>query len=723
MHRLEEKIPDLKKLTQPGRTYKIIPPGFLKPLKSKESIKPEPLRLFTLGCADGGVEATRKVAELMSRIASGELFDLIIILGDNFSSKDPATHRAHSAFLTHLQNIFAAHPTLRKIPTFVILGNHDVIDNDGIFRPDMMEAQILHTYTKLNYDPKTYELSYAKDKITQEAEYDFAKIALFYPKTEDPYEEIVIHYEHLLIFDNMWFMFARHFSILWGDDIEIIAANTNTLAKEFLHYVEAGTDKSPLNQITFLLHRTNVSTAKTLMCAAHHPIVHTNDKRTVHSDHPDYVNEEDCKKLIEKGLIKDHTTNHTDILGNIFFHPGNTTLGIPKGPGHRINVFIVAHHHAQDFYKNGNKIQIKAGGAGGPPPLQNRFSFDKPQFLPTFMKNNGVVTIKITPAPQPQLDVDLYGIADPKIQLTGVDPHVRFSLELNSSSLEEVFQGVDRTTSFPPKVSKLVEEYALTEPVSRTQHEDVEMVKQSVIKACKEYQIYLSVNPPPRPWQAPSWVPKIGGKIYDSQNDDVVFVDALLNYFNSCEVLTLEDSVLYLHRICLKLKPVHFPEWAKIFNGVLNELFAITYENFISSTSPLSTKTFPLPSAFGESKDPVSEGSSKLSLFTWFSRSTSTEKLERASLTGSPLPSSAPRMIPKRAGSPFVPYPKPTFKKYDSSEGSSSDEEKLEKKKSQKPGSFTNVLFSPKAAGGLSSCLQESYDPSKRDTKTSCSPY
>lgn len=551
----------------PGVRIKIIPP------KIADSKEQPPLKIFTLGCADGAVKATARVAELMERVASGEHFDLIFILGDNFDGK--VKSRFSPTFLTHFHHIFAKCPNLKSIPKIAIPGNHDVIDEYNNLNQDMLSAQVLHTYTKLKSNPVTEELEYVLDSESGEPAYDLDKIKLFTP-APDRLNEIEIHYEDMLKFENQWYMFSSFFSVNWGDT-EIICANTSTLASEYVAYYIDGT-QNPFNQAAWLFSYIPSLSASTVIFAGHHPIVMTNDKRVICSDHPDYINKMEYKKLSDKKLaaFRDDTitpsNNHTDILGNIVFHPGDESGNLPQGFGNKVSVFLAAHHHAMHLYKKDKRIQIVSGGMGGesrndPPNMQNRFSFADSEALLTFLKNNGTVSLSIPMGKNPDIIVDLYAISDPAIQLNEIgNIHLKYSL----SSSRFI-----RMTGDTP----------------------LEKLRDLIIQTCSRYQDYLSKNPLIKPWQIPTlfFIPeRFQGKVYDSVYDDYIFVDALKNYCQSAELVTYDHLILYLKSVLASL--TRFPEWHAYFNEMLKTNYDISYDDFVNSL----VKTLEKPAAISE---------------------------------------------------------------------------------------------------------------------------
>ncbi|MEO8401520.1 MAG: metallophosphoesterase, partial [Gammaproteobacteria bacterium] len=571
-------------LTRPGRVYKIIPPRHSSSSSSDEKESKHsvsaPLRFFTLGCADGGVKATARVAVLMEKLASGEEYDLILILGDNFDGA--VKTRDSTTFLSHLHHIFAKHPKLKNIPKIAILGNHDLIDKKNRFSSEMLWSQVNHTYTKLVLNSKTNELEYAINPETGASLLDQEKIDLFMPKSSDA-EVVSVPYEALTAFENQWYMFSSHFSVLWGDDTEIFCTNTSRLASESLARIRYNKkiEKTidPMNQALWLEERMKKSAAQTKIFLGHHPVVETIDKRVVNSDHPDYVRTEEYEQFVELGMAEQKNgypvSNHTDILRNILFHPGNEKLDIPKGIGEQITIFIAAHHHAEHLLHDGKRIQIVAGGMGGDkkdhPDLQNRFSFEKPDSIRTFMKNNGVVTLFIPAGKNPDIIADFFGLNDPKLQLTYQDTvHLRFSLKNNLILTKHIYD------------------------------KNLHHLHDNILNACEEFQVYLSSHPPV-PWQ----VPHLGGfmpyqgKVLDTVSEDITFVDALKNACNYYEPLSFEKMIELLKNVLKELTYlansrykvmnqaflVNYDRWYAIFNEVLIKNYKISYEDFIQHNS------------------------------------------------------------------------------------------------------------------------------------------
>ncbi|MHB1948698.1 MAG: metallophosphoesterase family protein [Gammaproteobacteria bacterium] len=564
----ESKV-DFQKLTRPGYIYKIIPP---QPKDEKERKSSRPFRMFTLGCADGAYDITAKVAELMERLAKGEEYDLILVLGDNMDGR--VKTRDATLFLTHFHNIFAKHEKLKKIPKIVIHGNHDLLDHNGL-NQDMLNAQIQHSYLKLTKNAETGDMEYVIDPETGNPALDMEKIALFTPKS-DTDEEIIIPYEELQKSENQWIMASTHCAFDWGSEIEIICSNSSTFVAEALAQING--DKNPLNQAAWLSSIANKPTAPaTKILASHHPIVTTIDKRIIKyaSDHPDYISDTQYSTLVEMNLAKtengekegEATSNHTEILKNLIFHPGDEALKIPKGFGDKITVFVSAHHHAIHLYHDGKQVQIVSGGMGGPPPLQNRWSFKNNEFVHAFVCDNGIVGFTIPREKDPNILFDIHCLNS---------PHLQFSL----------------------KDAKL-----LRQPLT----EEAASLRQMVIEACTEYQNYLAEYPPQVHWQIPKQVKilssvwfigkyakRFAGKVNDVVTDDVSYVDILKNYFNAVEPFEYQQSIVYLRAILTNL--AKFPKWHQIFHNALMKHYEISYDDFITSSVSLTKKVMPVES-------------------------------------------------------------------------------------------------------------------------------
>lgn len=545
---------DFTKLTRPGYIYKIILPKLSRPF-----------RILTLGCADGAANITDQVAELADQVAGGEAYDLILVLGDNLNKK--VYSPSDKVFLTHFHNIFAKYPKLKNIPKIVIFGNHDVMDGYG-YQQKMQDAQAFHTFLKLTQHSETGNIEYVIDPETNQAAYDPEKIALFMPKAEDT-DEITIRYEDLQKSINQWILTSTHCAFDFGNEFEIICSNSSTLAVDSLSQISGKID--PFNQATWLSKIANRPSAPiTKFLASHHPILITIDKRTCEgaSDHPDYINDDQYESLAAKGIAelgenKEQNSNHTDVLRNLVFHPGDEKLGIPKGWGDKITAFICAHHHAKCFFHDGKHVQIISGGAGGPPPLQPRWSFKQHQHIHGFVKDNGVVILTIPQGPHPEILFDFHSLHS---------PHLCFSIDRGKS-------------------------------IQQPQTESVKKMQTMVIEACALYQDYLAKNPLrvglfsqiPTQIKMFSFVPKLGhylkkyaGKINDEVPDDVNAVDELRNYFNAFEIINAEQAFSYLQNLLIKLSNYH--KWREIFHQTLMEHYKLGYDDFIQSAIELDKK-------------------------------------------------------------------------------------------------------------------------------------
>ena len=514
----------------------------------------------------------------------------------------------------------------------LISGNHDVDARNSGVNLNKGFAQCEHTYVNLETGKIDEE---AIKQFQSSSELDLAKL-----RTQK----------------NKWIMPSRYYSIRHKDEMEMFFIDANTLVDDFIEYYIDG-KKKPNNQSAWLARAAKESHAKLKFLFMHQP-PHSADKRTIASDHPDYLSEEKITLLKKHGI----TGNYNEILQKILFIQQNSEKGIDAGPGPEFATIFAAHTHAISYYNSKLSeaksddctpmCQVITGGAGG--ELQNRFSFKDGDKIPTFMKDYGYVCVRLPDKNNPKLSFEIKSF-------TG--HHLKFT---NDS----------------------------VRPIKKEREENLAKLSELVLAACEEYQIFIKENPVS--------MTIFQNKIRDWVPEPFIYSDELKNYFNRFSNLELNSSVEHLKTALVNsssptglfgsLKFIvdqffaselskYYEKWHEIFNRALLKGYNISYKQFVEKPELILPKP----------QEPVVAAEPAIVPME-ISAAPEAKKVR----PDTPRPTSAPITIPKlpkKGEAPMKPGSAPsTMARTPASFGPTPSPASEE----FKPGSFQTTFFSPR---------------------------
>lgn len=329
-----------------------------------------PVRFFTFGCQGNGGAAQLEVARQMDMLLADPNFDppdFILVLGDNVydygasSANDPT-------FETNFHKIYSQFEHLRKIPFFIILGNHD---------ENLHSMNISHAESDKGIQRGIHEVAhtYFPDaRATQN---------LYRSNTDEKIIDLDL--------GNLpaWNMPSPAYSLLCGN-IQIFCIDSNTYISEYLSFCKGSADKH--NQVLWLSNEVKEAReqGRQIILALHHPLI-TVGKRAFHNDIHLYLSESDIKSptfqkqfshLMEgKGPCYNQLLREAFIQQNLVF-----------------DAVFTAHDHDMYYYNNKNTVsdyplcQLTAGGGGG--DLQKREDFVDQNQMGCFLKRHGFTIIE-----------------------------------------------------------------------------------------------------------------------------------------------------------------------------------------------------------------------------------------------------------------------------------------------------------------------------------------
>ncbi len=326
-----------------------------------------PIRFFVMGCQGSGKKSQKDVAEIMNEFAlqsNGSTPSFVLVLGDNIYDYGVSSP-TDDAFNTCFNQMYADEQltSLRKVPFFLILGNHDAnrhrlrLLKNATYAPEQLEmAQVAHTYLG--------DVSRIKHAFEQE--------------------------ELILDALDQWNMPYLFYSLIIGDT-QIFCLNSNTYAKDWLDWQNGVVKLTKSNQAEWL--QTAFSNAQAAnrqtIFALHHP-PYTTGKRALPTgyDAHHYLTHEQMGEIQKKLGIE--TKSYNELL-----------LAIFKAQKCQPKMFFAAHDHTLAYYHNDLQgedafCQVTCGGGGG--ELQSRKIFDKQDQVGCYLKHHGFVAITRTPS-------------------------------------------------------------------------------------------------------------------------------------------------------------------------------------------------------------------------------------------------------------------------------------------------------------------------------------
>jgi len=354
-------------------------------------------RFFTFGCQGDGNAAQLDVAKKMNTVLSDPNVqppDFILLLGDNFydygvSSADD------NIFKTNFYDIYSRPELghLRKIPCFVLLGNHDEnihklgknINTVGnMVLGSTMEKgvhrgmhQVAHSYFPHDERYKTTE-----------------QLKELYRSHTDDDSIIDLNLNEL----PNWNMPNRIYSLIC-ENTQIFCIDSNTYVSDYLSVWKG--DNNKYNQVLWLQREVNKARkeGRQVILALHHPII-TPGKRAFESDIDLYFSEEEIKSDTFRSCflsllfeMKGKQPSYNQLM--------HETL---KKQQLEFDLILTAHDHDMYYYNNKNTqdkyklCQVTSGGGGG--KLQNREDFSKQKNLGCFLKTHGFTEVNC-PANEP----------------------------------------------------------------------------------------------------------------------------------------------------------------------------------------------------------------------------------------------------------------------------------------------------------------------------------
>jgi hypothetical protein len=357
------------------------------------------LKFYALGC--GGDAKTRQlqVAKHMNQIASNpaNLPDFILLLGDNFYD-DGVKSANDEIFKTHFYDIYSnpAFKTLRKIPFFVIQGNHDQNRHSANFFGDSGVSvgmyQVAQTYT-------------STERITTE-------------KLQEIYNQDQLDLDTL---PKLWNMPSRFYALVYGDT-QIFCIDSNTYVSDFLKICNGDTNRN--NQAYWLWEGVKKAKAadRKIILASHHPLV-TQCKRAFQDDTHLYLTSEELNSptFIDhfKHIMEKKTASYNQLLRETFVKQNLS-----------FDAIVVAHDHNMSYYNNQKIKQIGSGGGGG--SLQNRIDTSEQSHTGCFIDRNGFTDIWCEPGKNKPISVVFSSIPNSPEDLS-------FTLQFKTQSCAPVF--------------------------------------------------------------------------------------------------------------------------------------------------------------------------------------------------------------------------------------------------------------------------------------------
>lgn len=289
--------------------------------QSSKKIPPEinpTIDFYVIGCGGTGESAQKQVAELMDKIARGEIKKpkFIIILGDNFYKHGVASEKDEQ-FKTKFEDVYEDKKLtgICGIPCFLIPGNHDHdVQLSTTDAADIDYFRILGqiNYSRLKQGIKSPEL----DTMFKSSELDLKKLGSF--NMPSRYYSLLIEGERKKVDEKKIEVQAEvkeDEKDKGESDLLMCFLDTTTLPKDYLNYLKLRAEgkEDPNNQISWLiaLARKYPNTIK--LKFSHHSNI-TKDKRAFDSDASDYLSQMDIKELSDLGI----NGNYNEILNGIF---------------------------------------------------------------------------------------------------------------------------------------------------------------------------------------------------------------------------------------------------------------------------------------------------------------------------------------------------------------------------------------------------------------------
>lgn len=416
----KDKTKDLQKAKEAALNLKTnvfhldLSPEELRGARGKEEVdfdlpsnKKKSLRFFTLGCQGNAEDAQKKVAALMAEIAKqpNKKPDFVLFLGDNFYDRG-VDSADHADFIKYFDEMYAG-----LGPHFLIQGNHDqnLSGMSGPFAKGKERGfhQIIHSFM-------------ADEKYSTDEKLHLYEKGRFRPSQLPLYN-----------------MPKDHFSIDSGKigDTEILCLDSNSIASDYLEYLDKGSATPPENQILYIKDRLSNSAAKTKIAAQHHPLK-TPGRRATGKDLKYYVRDEKQRKALKQFFLKEKinlihrglTIDEVEEISKAILENKakqikivsqqeiqtlekytksldcyNTVLyEIYKREGFVFDTILTAHDHdvyyfnntktknnAEDYYP---LCQLTSGGGGG--GLQKWSNFNDREMLGCFIQHHGFTEVE-----------------------------------------------------------------------------------------------------------------------------------------------------------------------------------------------------------------------------------------------------------------------------------------------------------------------------------------
>lgn len=339
---------------------KIPPPEFLHVphnyvLKNSRDVKraskkfpPEinsTVEFYVIGCGGTGESPQKQVAELMHKIASGEIKKpkFIIILGDNFY-KEGVVDENDAQFQTKFQNVYQD-PELTGIcgiPCFLIPGNHD--HNVQMEGTDAHEIDFNRILGQINYSRLDKgKKSIKRERMFKSPQLDLTQLGAF---------NMPSRYYSLLIKGEEKSEYKAEEKDRDESDLLMCFADTTTLVKDYLNYKNLLAERKEdlNNQVSWLksLAAKNPKAIKLLF--SHHSRIAA-DKRAFHSDAGDYLSAEDIENLAKPPI--NITGSYNEMLNSIF---NELRLDFKLD----FDANFSAHTHSLFYYNNGCDLFLMA---------------------------------------------------------------------------------------------------------------------------------------------------------------------------------------------------------------------------------------------------------------------------------------------------------------------------------------------------------------------------
>lgn len=501
----EIEAAELAATDAPFRTYDVT-----QSLQNKDGA-----RFFMVGCQGNAKKTQDEVAALMEWLAANPEHtpDFILILGDN--AYDSGINAANDAQLQETFNkIYLKYPHLKKLPYFVISGNHDLnFHRARIPGQEKGRKHLAHEIAAsyLGEKDTAYPTVESKKALYAQSELDLRKLPAF----NMPSEAYSLIAGNTQIFCINSSSYAKDFFRLYEGAILGVKIQHQEAKKKYLHFknlvsttlssaqdtLQDMTDRKnemaeydkiiqqlkaqraasknyEKNQAAWL--ETEVKKAKDagrrVFLASHHALV-TVGGRAYHSDSSIYLSN---TKIDKKS--SDKRTWHEKIYDFFSFkhkHSYNTILKeCMKEQGLVFDGVFAAHDHSNYYYNNtvdreGNPTetaypirQIVAGGGGG--GLQARVQFTDQKRMGCFLKRHGFTEIICDDKkPANDFDFNIHTIKNSKAR-----PYERF--EFNNTTL-----AAKRT--YP-------------ENLTDTEKKQIEKLCATVMKAIDAYLLFIGTK-------------------------------------------------------------------------------------------------------------------------------------------------------------------------------------------------------------------------------------